>query len=467
MSIREEEPDAAVAGLAAELPAGTPRTSGSQDTAVLFGTQIWNLLAGLGLQSLLAWTLGPEGRGAYVICVVFGALAGVIFTVGSDRGAQYLVLSGRLTLSQGVWVAVSCALVGAMLALGLGWLAIDSGWSYFDKADARAFRMTLPMIPLSLLVAALQLQLAGLRRFPQLALFAVAFTTSNLIGVGVLVWWLELGVVGAVAAHWASLALVIALLLRDLRVHCGLRWAPIGREQLGPVLGYGIRYYLARIGTSVDLRIGIVLLGLLAARPEIGLFAAATALALRVLVISESLQSALMPRITTDPAGRADLVGQCARLSALFSGLALLLIAALAVPLVRIVLSPAFLPGVALIWIAVPGIWLHSASRVFMAYFRGINRPGVCSFVIWVGIVTNALALLALYPQIGLAGAAWAMTLGFAARSLLLTIAFARTSRLSLRATWLPQRADLALLRRTAAEFYRKLAKARNGHAHG
>ncbi len=174
-----------------------------------------------------------------------------------------------------------------------------------------------------------------------------------------------------------------------------------------------------------------------------------------------------MPRISADPAGRADLVAQCARLSALFSGLALLLISVLAVPLVRIVLSPAFLPGVALIWIAVPGIWLHSASRVFMAYFRGINRPGVCSFVIWVGIAVNALVLLALYPRTGLAGAAWAMTLGLAARSLLLAVAFARTSRLSLRATWLPQSSDLALLRRTAAEFYRKLANARNGHARG
>lgn len=466
MSVREQEPDASVADLlAASLD--EPSTSGREETAILFGTQLWNVLAALGVHSMLAWTLGPEGRGAYVVCVVFGALMGVVFTVGSDRGAQYFVISGRITLSQGVWVGVASALVGATLATGLGWMLIGSGVAFFEKADASSFRVALPIIPLSLLVTALQLQLAGLRRFGRLAWFAVAFTTSHLIGIGLLVGVLGLGVNGAVAAHWASLALVAALLLRDLRAHCGLVWTPIRWEQIAPVLGYGVRYYPGRIGTSVDLRLGIVLLGLLAARAEIGLFAATTALALRVLVISESLQSALMPRIASDPAGRAELVAQCARLSALFSGLCLLLIAALAVPLVWVILSPAFLPAVSLIWIAAPGIFLHAASRVFMAYFRGINRPGVCSLVIWVGIVVNGVGLLVLYPEIGLAGAAWAMTLGFAARSLVLVIAFTRTSGLSLRATWLPRRADAALVRSAGAEFYAKLWQARNGRAHG
>jgi O-antigen/teichoic acid export membrane protein len=132
----------------------------------------------------------------------------------------------------------------------------------------------------------------------------------------------------------------------------------------------------------------------------------------------------------------------------LLTGLAIASIAAVSVPLVNILLSPKFLPSVPLIWILAPGVFMYGGSQILMGYFRGINRPGVCSLVIGVGFIANALALVFLYPILGLPAAAWAMTIGLASRSLVLFSAYRRISGRHLLETMRFQHGDLAMIKR-------------------
>jgi O-antigen/teichoic acid export membrane protein len=220
------------------------------------------------------------------------------------------------------------------------------------------------------------------------------------------------------------------------------------------VLSYGRRYYLARIGTVVDRQVGGLFLAMIATQSEIGLFVAASALIQRTGMVSDSIESSLLPRVASDPLGRPDLVSRCVRLSGLLTSLVLLALAVASVPLVRVLLSSAFLPAVQLIWIMTPGMLLYGASGILMAYFRGRNRPEVCSRVVWAGLAANVAALLVLYPRIGLPAAAWAMSIGLACRSLILVVAFRRASGWSLRATWSPKRGDLGLLRDSGRQLF-------------
>jgi O-antigen/teichoic acid export membrane protein len=193
---------------------------------------------------------------------------------------------------------------------------------------------------------------------------------------------------------------------------------------------------------------------MIATQSEIGLFVAASALIQRTGMVSDSIESSLLPRVASDPLGRPDLVSRCVRLSGLLTSLVLLALAVASVPLVRVLLSSAFLPAVQLIWIMTPGMLLYGASGILMAYFRGRNRPEVCSRVVWAGLAANVAALLVLYPRIGLPAAAWAMSIGLACRSLILVVAFRRASGWSLRATWSPKRGDLGLLRDSGRQLF-------------
>ena len=421
-------------------------TTGGEEVALVLATKAFLVIAGLANQSLLARLLAPEGRGAFAVCVMFGTILGVLFTPGSDRGAQYFVISGRYSISLGVSVGLFLSLVGSVLAIVASAPLIQSDFGFFQKAEPSSFYFALSLVPVTVVSTSLQLQLAGLRRFGRLAVFSVVHATVNLTAILILTWLAEWGVSGAILALSASNGVMVLLLLWDLHQNCGLRFETPAPSQFREVLTYGRKYYVARVGGMVDFKVGALFLAVFATQAEIGLFSAASALILRTFMISDSIESSLLPRVATDPSGRPELVAQCLRISALITGAALAGLVAFSIPLVRILLSDAFLSSVMLIWVMAPGVLLYGSSKILMAYFRGLNRPEICSLVVWSGLTVNIATLLVLYPISGLVAAGWAMSAGFAFRSLILAVAFRRVSGCSYRMTWLPERADLALL---------------------
>ncbi len=451
--------------MSAPGPGESVDTTGGEEVSLQLATRIWMLLAGLVTQSILARFLAPDGRGEFAVCLMFGTMLGVVLAPGTDRGAQYFVMSRRFSVSLGVSVGIVLSLLGSLLAVALGLGLIGSSFPFFSKADPAAFRLALALIPATVLSTSLQLQLAGLRRFASLGIFTVLQNAANVGGMIVCVWVLGWGVNGALLAQTLSTLLLIALFGWDLRRNCGfhLEW-PRWRH-FAPVLRYGLKYHVARIGSMLDFQVGALFLAMLASRAEIGYFAAASALILRLLILSDSIESSLLPRIAADARGRPGLVGQCGRLSGAASALALGLLVALSVPLVRLLFSDAFLPSVPLIWILAPGLLVYAGAKVLMAYFRATNRPEVCSWVVWTGLSVNVGLLLVLYPRIGLPAAAWAMTAGLVCRSLFLVIAFRRVSGESFRSTWAPRADDLVWVRSSARAVIARVLRA--GGAHG
>ena len=81
-----------------------------------------------------------------------------------------------------------------------------------------------------------------------------------------------------------------------------------------------------------------------------------------------------------------------------------------------------------------------------MTYFRGVNRPGLCSWAVWLGLIANLTTVSLLYPKIGIAAVACAMTVGFLSRSLLLVIAYRSVAKVDLGSTWLPRLSDVSFL---------------------
>ena len=438
--------------------------TGGEDAAIVFATQIWLLFVSLGIQSMLAWMLGPDGRGAYAVCLLFGMLFGAVFTFGTERGAQYFVMSNQLSLSRAVSVAVIIALLGSAAAMIVGGFLIHTPFTFFQKADLSSFRVSLLLIPLSSLVTILQLQLAGLRKFVQLGVITLVQTSVNLALMVVLVWMLQLGVNGALTALIASSLIGVCLLFLELRAHDGLTLTLPRWGHFQPILSYGARCYLARIGHLVDMRLGIVLLAVFATREEIGLFTAASALSLKVLIFSQSIETTIAPRIAADPEGRPNLVGQSIRISGLFTGVAVAGVVIASFPLVLIILSPKFLPSVPIIWILAPGIFMQGGAKILMAYFRATNRPGITSCAIWVGLITNSLVVVVLYPAIGLPAAAWAMSIGFASRTLVLFIAYRRISGRGVADTLRPRRNDLTMIKSLVIGIYGRVFAHRRKH---
>ena len=423
-----------------------PRTTGVEDVAVSMATRVGILLSGVAIQSMLAYALLPAGRGEFAVCVLFAALLGALLTPGADAGAQYFVMAGKISVSQGVSVALLICLVGAGLATALATPLIKSDIAFFQKAEPSSFHLALVLIPLTTFSSAVQHQLAGLRRFMRLALFLLFQTAANGLSLVCLVIGLRLGVKGAVLAVCVSNLVMIIVCLRDLRRNAEFAAEIPARYALVEVMRYGLKYYIARIGWGVDVRVGILVVSMLAGRSEIGLFAVASGLMTRILMIPNAVSVPLLPRTSGDESGRPDLVAFCARMTTWVTGAALIPLLAFAIPLVKVLLSAEFLPAVPLIRIIAPGTLVYAGASIFTVYFRGINRPDICSWAVGLGLGLNILLVPLLYPEIGLEAAAWGMTIGLFGRSTFLSVAYYRMTRTSPCLSWLPQRGDLSRL---------------------
>ena len=433
-----------------------PNAAGRQEVAVLLATRGMVLALGVLTQSLLAYTLLPAGRGAYAICVLFGELAGIAFTAAAGRGAQYSVMAGRMSVSQGASIAFAFCLLGSAAAVLAAIPLIHSGLGFFRLADTSSFYLTLLLIPASSLSFAAILQLEGLRRFSRLATFFFLRSAVGAVAVVALAWGLDLGVNGALLAPTLGHLTMILLCAADLGRHCGFVPEWPSREGLRQALGYGLKEYLAEVGQYVDPRVGGLLLSVAAGRADIGLFTAGNALITKFLHIPSALSSYLLPRVAGDDAGRPELAAFCARITWWAVGVLLLVWLAVSTPLTPLLLSPAFAPVIRLTWIMSIGVLACSGAEIFAAYFRGINRPQVFSGAMWAGLSANAALFFALYPLWGLHGAAWALTGGLLCRSFVLWFMFQRTARLPLRSTLLLRSADVARLRTAIVSLLRR-----------
>ena len=165
-----------------------------------------------------------------------------------NKARRYFVMAGQAGVSQGVSSALAISLVGGGLAIAPAILLIHGDIVFFQKADLRSFHLALILIPLVASSTAVEHQLAALRRFGRLAVFSLLRAAVNVLAIAALVWGGDLGVAGAVASFAAGHLVMIAACLRDLRRHCGLAPALPSRSSLTRVLGYGLRYHIARTG---------------------------------------------------------------------------------------------------------------------------------------------------------------------------------------------------------------------------
>ena len=433
---------------------------------MLFSARASVLSFGLLIQSLIAYFLLPEGRGSYAVCVTFAVLAGVIVTPGIDKGVTYNVVTGRMSVSRGVAVAMAISAAGTAVAAAVALPLIPTGYGFFSAADPFSFRLALILIPLTSAATAVEQLLVGLRGFGSLAGFWVLRAVVNLIALLILVVWMDMGVNGAIASFAAGQAFMMAACLFRLRGY-GLAGRLPSRSDLSMALNYGWRFHSARIAMAAEARIGVLLLGVIASTREIGLFDLALALMLQFGVIASMVGSVLFPRVTEDARSRPELVALCIRLvfASTLGAMAVFLALAVASPVVSIVFTKKFLPVVdLLIWLA-PGGLAHASAAILATYMMGSNRPGALSAIIWIGIGANAAILFAAYPAFGLQGAAWGVSGGFIARALLMAVVFHRASGEPVAAAWLPKRSDFVYAWAEGRDAARRMLSRRAAHA--
>ena len=421
-------------------------SSGERAVALLLATRTGVMGISLLGQGVLAHALLAEGRGMYAVCVLFGMLSGVLFTPGSDRGARYFVMSGRMSLSQGLSAAFGICAVGSLVGGAVMLPVVHSNLRFFNNADESSFLLAFLLIPAVTMSMATMGQIAGLRRYGRLAVFALVQAVVVLSATVVLVWQMELGVNGAIGSLIIGHAVTTIVGLIDLRRRCDLSLSIPSPGATMPVLRYGLRDYVSTVGKTASTTVVSLILGFLGGPAEIGMVALSSAIVTRSLIIPGSVSTHLAPRVAQDPDRRTDLSAYCTRISVWIVAGALIAWIAVSRPVVALLLPGEFAPVVQLTWIMSIGVCAAAGSEVLTTHFRSSNLPEVGSWSLWAGLCASVALIFVLYPAIGIEGAAWALTGGNVCRGAVLVAVFCRRTGMSLHSVLSPRQSDVVSL---------------------
>ena len=407
-----------------EIPGARDLARNTVEILVFRGLSTPLALALVVLQSRF---LAPSGRGAYVVAVlgvtIFSRLLGQLGVAVTNRlreqGAERRALVRRALALGALGGAIAVPLITAAAA-ALGGIQVDV-----------ALLAALALVP-NVVWQTLSGVLLGVARIRLWNYLQLGSPVLTFVGMLVLVVWLDAGVRGAVGA-WAianALTAVAALAAtRDL-------WLPL---DLPPVADRSARL-LARLAVAmgavhvinlVSYRIELFVLDRYGALSDVGLYSIAMQAAEALWLIAAAVANAVTAPAIHETDERA------ARLVARAAGRGLVLTAAvaalvgLACPFaIPLALGDAFEDAVTPLLLLLPGIVLYAPVAILTVYLsvrRG--RPRLPLAVSILGMVLTLLAALLLIPAHGVAGAALASTIGYAAAGALAWFFFVRLAR--------------------------------------
>lgn len=401
---------------------GVLRRSGS-----VFAAQVVGLCCAVASGFLVAWMLGPDGKGLIYLVQTVAGVGLILFNFGLGPSAVYHLGRGQGWAEGDVasTVLFPSLLLGVLPAavVGLAW-----PWeSAFLAARFSTFYLWLglaavPALTLTFNAGYLCLSRGWIGRYNALGVFPSIFFCAGLVG---LVFVPHKGD-GVVAALWAaSVALPGIYAFRVVR-RCGAPWVPREMRLVRSAFRFGWRSHLGAVTQYLQHRVDVLLVAALLPLRDLGLYSLALGIAEVLWNLPRSIAPALMPYVANTEDGEQNCVtSQLCRLSlaaGVLLALALGVVASSVVPW----LLPAFRSSVVLVWFLLPGVIAASLIKVLASDFNGRGRPIDTFQPAATALIVCAIAGVLVIPRYGLRGEALVTTAGYLLNAAMYCLSYCR-----------------------------------------
>ena len=420
------------------------RRAVSRDVVMTFGGRIALTGAIIVGDVIVARTLGPEGKGAFVLVLALSSLGAVILGLGLDRSLGVLAARSADVARS----AFANALTWSVVVGGLGALAIIGLYGPPANGAQATGPLAAIMPPLSgseLIAAALSLPfelafslgllgMLGLQRL-------VAFNSIRFLRRGLLTVLL----VASAALGRLNLELVLWLNLLAVGVTvAGILWA-ISRSsmlslRINPALlvkqlSFGGRIFIGTIAERLHYRANTFLLTALVSIGATGVFSVALGLGEILWYLPSAFGAVLFSRAVRGGRAGATIASAMTRTMLAVMILGSIPLWFVAPTLIEVVYGAPFREAGVALQIMLPGVLAYSIVAVLSNPLVAWGAPGRVTAVLISGLVVNLAANLLLIPEFGMNGAALATTISYTATGVLMLLLFRRLSGQSLRQT--------------------------------
>jgi O-antigen/teichoic acid export membrane protein len=368
--------------------------------------------------------------------------------LGIPQASVYFIRRRSVAATRVVSTAVVVAMGTGSLAVGACYLARD--WllaNLMKGADPGAFYAVLVVVPFVVLQTYLMGIAQGLERFREYNFQQIVPNVLALLGMVVVLLWLDLGLTAAV---WTQVGIMIfTCLWIAVRVN---RLAPIRpRLDLDLVRGmvtFGGLSHVQTLAATSHMRIDQALLGYLSDPAQVGMYTVAVNLTSLLLRIPDALGTVLFPRLAASDEAAA----HRATATVCRHTFALMVLGAagyaLAGPFVlRFLYGSRFEASIAPMLILLPGVAMMALYLLLTRNFTSRNRQHVNAVAAVTALVLNVALNFWLIPKWGIRGSAVSSVVSYGLAASILLVMFRRESGLPYRAVLLVGVDDLRALR--------------------
>jgi O-antigen/teichoic acid export membrane protein len=423
----------------------------SDSTETLFLKVLFYVVA-FGASVLISRGLGPEGRGEYYLPIVAAVTMITLCNLGLEQVNVFLFGSRGLSIDrlagQNGFIALTIGGIGVVLLL----LAPSMLPALFVDIPVILLVLAGLTIPFSLhtqfSAGLLTLQGQVTWQF-RAALLAGGVQTALLLGLFFTQWFAVGSVLGV---NLAAVILTWALMVWALR-GMSTTWVRWDQQLLWDTLRHSLVLHVGMVLFFLHLRLDMFMVKGMIGTAALGQYSLSVVLAETVLLATDSLAIAILPRQmgnTLEEAASLALKG--ARINVLVAITLGFLWAALGGVVIKVFFgqdfSPAYLPLVGL----VPGMVFLGMQRVCGGPVLRAGRPGKITSIYALSLLCNGMLNLWWIPIWGIVGAALASTVSYGLGAALFLAWTSRLAGVSLSQGIVPRGSDVVSLRQAAIE---------------
>lgn len=406
----------------------------TRDVGTTFAAQAVGLLFSVASAAILARWLGPQGKGVLALAVLVPGMLGLFLSGGIEIANVYYTSSQRLPLPTLTANAISFAIIGTLLAAGIGEVLLTTGWlvRLVPGVPAWLFAVALLELPVTLLRNYFRAIIQGRQRIAVVNAVDLAQNALRLALLGVLVIAFDLGLLGAVVASIVAGTISLFILSVSL-VREGAIFVPaFDLDVMRSTLGFGLRGHVGNVIHFFNYRLDYFVVNSFVGPAAVGIYTVAVRLAELVWYLPQAVGFVILPRAAASKPEEMNRFTP--RVFAITLGLTAMASLALAIvgrPLIRLVYSSAFVSAYGPFLILLPGVTLLGGAKVLANDVAGRGYPHYNSITAGIALILTIVLLLVFVPRYGIVGAALVSSMTYAIRLGFVTVVYLVVSRRS------------------------------------
>lgn len=401
---------------------------------------------------LISRGLGPEGRGLYYLPVLAAATLSSLAKLGAEQANVFLFATRKVPVGS---ISGQNGLI-ALVAGGTAFLALLLAPPLFSGLFGDTPLLLLVLAGLTIPFLLHTQFTAGLQNLQgQVTWQFRGALVASLVQVGALILLLATSRLDVTTVLMVNLLTAVVMWTVVLSVPGSPRLPLLGRDLslLRATLRHSLVLHIAMVLLFLHLRSDMFLVQGFLGAAALGQYSLAVILAETVLLLTDSLAVAVLPRqMRSSPSDAAAFAVRGTRVILMLALVAAVFWVGFGRAVVEFffgsAFSPAYVPLIALL----PGMAFLGIQRLCGAPLLRLGKPREFAGIYAMAFVANVSLNVLLIPRLGLLGAALASSTSYGFGAAILLAWTARTAGLPIWRSLVPTRADWSLVRRFVSE---------------